>query len=118
MLVVSEAKSAIGDTQETVGRLDVKTRLGPMLAESVGWGRPSNVVPALVIAESRAARRVLQRHESAFARFGVRGRSAVAWLRRPTEPAPSGLLWFTNVPDSLGTGVTRGKRVRTDRTGP
>jgi transcriptional regulator with XRE-family HTH domain len=117
-LVVSEAKSAIGDTQDTVGRLDVKTRLGPMLAESIGWGRPSAVVPALVIGESRTARRVIQRHQSLFAQFSIRGRSAVAWLRSPSDPAPSGLLWFTNVPDSLGTGVTRGKRVRPDRTGP
>ncbi len=118
MLVVVEAKSAIGDTQETLGRLDVKSRLGSMLAANVGWGRPTIVLPALVVAESRTARRVIQRHEHAFRRFGLRGRSAVAWLRNPSAPAPTGLLWFTTLSDSLKTGVTRGKRVRTDRMRP
>lgn len=118
ILIVAEAKSAIGDTQDTLGRLDVKVRLGPMLAESVGWGAVSHVVPALVIGDSRTARRVVHRHEAAFGRFTVRGRSALAWLRRPGSPVPSGLMWFTNVPDSLGTGVTRTKRVRRDRSAP
>lgn len=120
LLVVGEAKSAIGDTQDTVGRLDVKARLGPMLGEREGWAEPVRVVPALILAESRTARRVLQRHEAAFARFDLRGRSALAWLRHPKADGrvPSGLLWFTNVPDSLGGSVTRGKRVRTDKSAP
>lgn len=119
VVVVVEAKSAIGDTQDTVGRLDVKARLGPTLAASEGWGRPVGVVPALVIAESRTARRVVQGHPAAFARFVVRGRSAVAWLRHPgsRERAPSGLLWFVAVPDSLGGSVTRGRRMRAAKLG-
>jgi transcriptional regulator with XRE-family HTH domain len=36
IVVVVEAKSAIGDTQDTIGRLDVKARLGSMLAEGEG----------------------------------------------------------------------------------
>ena len=115
ILLVAEVKSAIGDSQDTVGRLDVKTRLGSMLAEREGWGRPARVVPALVVAESRTARRTLQRHEAAFSRFDVRGRKALAWLRQPSGPAPSGLLWFSNVPDSLGRSVNRRSRVRTDK---
>ncbi len=118
ILLVAEAKSAIGDTQDTVGRLDVKTRLGSKLAEAEGWGTPARVVPALVVADSRTARRVLRRHEAAFSRFDVRGRSALAWLRRPAGPVPSGLLWFTNLPDSLGRGITRGNRVRRVKSGP
>ncbi len=117
IVVVAEAKSAIGDTQDTVGRLDVKTRLGPMLAEREGWGQPLRVVPALVVAESRTARRTLMRHEAAFSRFDVRGRSALAWLRNPVAPGPSGLLWFAKVPDSLGGSVNRGNRVRKDKSG-
>ena len=115
ILIVAEAKSAIGDTQDTVGRLDVKARLGPMLAESVGWGEVSHVLPALVIGDSRTARRVVGRHGATFGRFTLRGRSALAWLRRPGPPVPSGLLWFTNVPDSRETGATRTRRVRRDR---
>lgn len=117
-LLVVEAKSAIGDTQDTVGRLDVKTRLGPVLSASEGWGKPLRVVPALVIADSRTARRTVQRHEAAFSRFDVRGRSALAWLRTPAEPVPSGLLWFTSVPDSLGRSTKRVSRVRKDKTTP
>jgi hypothetical protein len=39
ILAVVEVKSALGDLQDTSGRLDVKVRLGPMLASSVGWER-------------------------------------------------------------------------------
>ena len=35
-LVVAEMKSAIGDVQETLGRLDTKTRIGPLLARQAG----------------------------------------------------------------------------------
>lgn len=117
VLVVAEAKSAIGDTQDTVGRLDVKARIGPMLAKREGWGTPLRVVPALVIADYRTARRTLQRHEAAFSRFDARGRSALAWLRKPVTAGPSGLLWFAKVPDSLGVSANRGNRVRTDKSG-
>jgi transcriptional regulator with XRE-family HTH domain len=112
MLVVTEVKSALGDAQETLGRLDVKTRLGPVLAGSVGWPVPIQVVPALVIGDSRRARRIVGEHAALFMRFSVRGREAVSWLRSASGPAPSGLLWFASVPDSRGMGVTRRGRVR------
>lgn len=111
-LLVVEAKSAIADTQETLGRLDVKARLGPILAAGVGWDAPARVVPALAVADSRRARRVIADHEGLFARFTVHGRKALAWLRRPASPAPTGVLWFMNVTDSRGAGVTRHGRVR------
>jgi transcriptional regulator with XRE-family HTH domain len=113
-LLIGEVKSAIGNTQDTTGRLDVKARLGPVVASGVGWPPPSRVVPALVIGESRTARRLIQRHEVAFARFAVRGRRALAWLKRP-DAAVSGLLWFVTVPDSHGVSSTRSGRVRVDR---
>ena len=111
-LLVVEAKTNIGDTQDTHGRLDVKARLGPILAETVGWPPPKLVVPALVIAESRAARRVIAVHAGMFARFTFRGRPALAWLRRPTSGTPSGLLWFVNLPNSRGAGVKKRVRLR------
>lgn len=117
LLVVVEVKSALGDLQETNGRLDVKVRLGPMLASSVGWDRPAAVIRALVLADTRTARRLVERHAGIFDAFSLRGRQALAWLRSPARPSPSGLLWFVQLPDSLGAGATRSARVRVDRTG-
>ena len=112
-LLVAEVKSAIGNTQDTVGRLDVKTRLGGVLADAAGWPRPTAVVPALIVGDSRTARRIVADHDAVFARFVSRGRRALAWLRRPSRPPPSGMLWFTPLSDAHGTGVTRHGRVRT-----
>lgn len=113
-LVVAEIKSHVGDTQETTGRLDVKARLGSVIGAEAGWPPPDRVVPALVIGGSRTARRVVARHPAAFSRFTMRGRQALAWLRRPVT-AVSGLLWFVTVPDSHPASTTRVIRVRVDR---
>src|SRR5688572_9361 len=37
VLLVTEVKSALGDLQDTLGRLDVKVRLGRQLAHDLGW---------------------------------------------------------------------------------
>jgi transcriptional regulator with XRE-family HTH domain len=111
-LVVVELKSAIGDTQDLLGRLDVKVRLGRVLAASVGWPTPNRIVPALVIGESRASRRIVREPGAVFRRFDLRGRQAVAWLRSPTSGGATGLLWFANLPRAAGGGIRRVKRVR------
>jgi transcriptional regulator with XRE-family HTH domain len=107
ILLVVEIKSGIGDMQDTLGRLDVKVRLGSVLAREVGWGDVGIVVPALVIGDTRTARNVIATHDALFARFEMRGRAALAWLRRPTEPWPSGMLWFANRRDSRPVTKTR-----------
>ena len=117
IVLVVEVKSGIGDIQDTLGRLDVKSRLARSLADAAGWADPRAVVPALTIADTRSARRVVADHEALFSRFALRGRSALAWTRRPSMPDPSGLLWFTNVPDLHGVTVARGRRVRTVESG-
>lgn len=118
MLLVIEIKASIGNLQATLGRLDVKARLGRSLAESVGWTSVAAVIPVFVFGDTRSVRRTLAAHGAIFPRYAVRGRSALAWVRRPVMPAPSGLLWFAKVPDSHGVSVTRGRRVRTvDRSG-
>lgn len=111
-LLVVELKSAIGDTQDLLGRLDVKVRLGRVLAASVGWPTPSRIVAALVIGDSRASRRIVREHDAVFRRFDLRGRQAVAWLRVPEPEDVHGLLWFANVPRAAGGGIRRVKRVR------
>jgi hypothetical protein len=117
VVLVIEAKGSIGDLQDALGRLDVKLRLGRSLADASGWAGVRAIVPAFVFADTRSVRRTIALHAAIFARFTLRGRSARAWVRRPSLPAPSGLLWFVNVPDSRGVSVTRGKRVRTVKSG-
>lgn len=112
-LVVVEIKSRIGDVQEMLGRLDVKVRLGPLLAGQCGWPQPASVVPALVLQDDRATRAVLGRHAAIFARYGLRGRAALAWLRSPISA--SGLVWFEGA-DSDQARTTRPGRVRIGRT--
>jgi transcriptional regulator with XRE-family HTH domain len=112
-LIVVEVKTAIGDLQETLGRIDVKARLGATLAQAAGWELPQAVVPAIVIADRRAARRTVAQHDALFGRYALRGRAALAWIRHPRPPAPTGLLWFANLPNSHGASITRGRRVRT-----
>lgn len=110
-LFVGEVKSAIGDVQDTTGRLDVKVRLARTIAAEAGWSDVVSVVPALIIGDTRAARRVVRAHPALFSRFTLRGRRAVAWLRRPLG-APSGLLWFVRAPNSRDVTTNRDRRVR------
>lgn len=110
ILLVIEVKSALGDVQETLGRLDVKARLGRQVASDLGWGQVVAVVPVLIIGDSKRARRTVGGHSALFARYNVRGRSAWAWLRHPTGTLPAGLLWFARRPDSRGVVVRRGQR--------
>ena len=113
MVLVVEVKGSLGDLQDALGRLDTKARLGRSLADAAGWPSVRAVVPAFVFADTRAIRRTIASHEAIFERFSLRGRSALAWTRRPSFPAPGGLMWFVSVPDSHGVSVTRTRRVRT-----
>lgn len=110
ILLIVEVKSGLGDLQDTLGRLDVKVRLGPVIARGLGWNNVAAVMPALVIGDSRLARRTVSDHEALFALLALRGRAALAWLRLPTRPMPSGLLWFLNRPDSRQATIRRGQR--------
>ncbi len=105
-LLVVEVKSRLGDVQDTLRRLDTKARLGPMLAEQLGWPIPRIVGRALVFAEHRTTRRHVAGHAALFDGYALRGASARRWLRAPNGPAPR-LLWFQSLPDS--------RQVRTKR---
>ena len=110
VLLVIEIKSALDDLQDTLGRLDVKVRLGPQLGRDHGWTDIEVVIPGLVIGDSRLARRTVAGHAALFERYNLRGREALAWLRRPAAPGGTGLLWFANGPDSHGATNRRGQR--------
>jgi transcriptional regulator with XRE-family HTH domain len=110
LLLVVEVKSGIGDLQDTLGRLDVKMRVARHVARDLGWQDALTSVPAMVIGESRRSRHVVAEHAALFAGFTIRGRAALAWVRQPVLPAPTGLLWFAERADAARVGV--GARAR------
>lgn len=113
IMLVVEVKTAIGDLQDLVGRLDVKVRLGGHLAATRGWPPPARVIPMLVLGEERQQYRIVGSHPSLFATFELRGRSARAWVRRP-RPTTGLLVRFRLTKARLVTirAASRGQRVR------
>jgi hypothetical protein len=100
-LLIVEAKTRLGDVQDLLGRLDIKVRLGKQIARQVGWPEPTRVIPCLVVAEGRTARRIVASHPALFARFTHRGRAADRWLTAPdADEQVGGLLIFESLPDS------------------
>lgn len=118
VLLVIELKTQLVDVQGLLGSLDVKVRLGPHAAERFGWPVRA-VVPAIVFLEHSATRKRLSRVTPLFDRFDWRGRTAISWLRRPTEARPGGLLWFARVPATRSGGSpVLGARQRVRRPRP
>lgn len=118
ILLVIEVKTELVDVQALLGTLDQKSRLGPFVAEQFGW-RPRHVVPAIVFLEHSATRKRLSMVDTLFDRFIVRGRAAVSWLRQPSRPIPSGLLWLTAAgePREVPRERVRPPRLRHPRVG-
>lgn len=116
-LVVVELKTLVVDGQDVLGALDVKARVAPHVARELGW-QPLVVVPALIVADSTTNRRRLKLLEPLLGRYDIRGPAAQAWLRRPREQHPSGLLLLTTPPANAGTDARRAgrRRVRPRRT--
>lgn len=116
-LLIVEVKVRFGDVQETLGKLDVKARLGPQLARQLGWPQPRRIVPCLVVADGRSARRTVADHASLFARFNLRGRAARRWLAAPTPELVTGVLLFERLPDSHAVTTRRQVRPRSVSNG-
>ena len=114
-VLVVEVKSALGDLQETLGRLDIKARLGRMICRFRRLAGRARWLPALIIGDSRTRAARVAGHAALFARFSVRGRSARRGCDIPRLPSPTGSLWFVSVPDSHG--VARYARVVACRIG-
>ena len=64
-LLVVEVKSAFGDLQATLMSVARKVRLARIIARRFGWV-VSSVARLLVVAETRTARRVVERHAALF----------------------------------------------------
>ena len=111
-LLVVEIKTRLGDVQDTLGRLDVKVRLARNVGRQFGW-QPATVTPLLLVAEDATNRRRVAAHPTLFSSFSLRGRAALAWLRRPTQGGtPSGLLAFRKLSSASQRGVITARRVR------
>lgn len=112
ILLVVEIKTRLGDVQDTLGRLDVKVRLARNVGRQFGW-QPATVTPLLLVAEDATNRRRVAAHPTLFSSFSLRGRAALAWLRRPTQGGtPSGLLAFRKLSSASQRGVITARRVR------
>jgi transcriptional regulator with XRE-family HTH domain len=109
-LLVVEIKTLIVDAQDLLGGLDVKRRVGPRVARSLGW--PATLaIATLVVLNTTTNRRRVGQHPHLFGRFAVRGRAASAWLRRP-GPVDGGLLIMLNLPNRKHRDVRRAGRQR------
>jgi transcriptional regulator with XRE-family HTH domain len=95
--LVVEAKTDLVSVEETLRRLDVKTRLASRVAaERLGW-QPRVVGRCLVIADGSTARRRVARHGSVLERaLPARGHAVGAWLGRPVGPM-AGLLFLPSM---------------------
>lgn len=111
-LLIVEAKTRLGNLQETLHRLDTKSRLSPVIARSLGWPGPVRRGRAPVILDGRTNRRTVAAHPALLGRFALRGRAASAWLRAPRDNFDPHLLWFERLPDSHESRITAGSRVR------
>jgi transcriptional regulator with XRE-family HTH domain len=101
--LIVEIKSELVAIDDTVRRLDVKSRLaGKVVEERFGW-RPATVSRLLVIEDRATARRRVAVHRAALeAAFPDRGARVRTWLSRPSGPLSG--LWFRS------SGRTRGER--------
>ena len=98
LLLIIEIKTVIVDIQGLLSAMDRKVRIGRMISADRGWRSPA-AISMLIVAEGSTARRRLAEHAPLFARFSVRGRRAVAWIRDP-QPfvPPAGLLIVAQLP--------------------
>ena len=110
VLLVIEVKTVLADAQSTLGSLDVKARNGRRIAIEQGW-EPVTVVPWFVIADTSTNRRRIGAHQRLFARYGLRGHAASAWLREPATDVTGGLT-FMSVPRANRRDARRPGRVR------
>lgn len=113
-LLVVELKTVIVDVQALVASIDRRTRNAARIARQRGWF-PRAVVPALFVLDGTTGRRRVNEHPSLFARLGLRGHAARAWLRDPGTGSPAGLLCFTKLPAARSADRRRAGRQRIRR---
>jgi transcriptional regulator with XRE-family HTH domain len=96
-LLVVEVKSVVPDIQATIGGLDRKARLGPLIARDRGWA-PRFVARVLVLPDDRTSRRRIDAFRSTFDRaLPARTTIVKRWLASP-DGTLAGILFLSNLP--------------------
>ena len=92
-LLVIEIKTEITSAEETLRRVDVKTRLARQVAaQARGW-RPARIATVLVLPETTASRNAVRRFAAIFeAALPARGRKIRESLREPAGDLRG--VWF------------------------
>ena len=121
IVLVSEVKSVVPDSQATLYGLDRKGRLAPDIARERGW-RCRGVARLLVIGDSSTSRRRIESLAETYrAAFPRRGWDVTRWLRSPDGPI-AGLMFLPYARRVRGrrpnTGVQRVRTVDTGRSRP
>jgi transcriptional regulator with XRE-family HTH domain len=116
IVLVTEVKSVVPDSQATLAGVDRKARLAPEIARARGWTCRS-VARLLVVGDSATSRRRIDALGATYrAAFPVSGRAVTRWLRRPDGPI-AGLLFLPyNRPANVRVATTGMQRVRRART--
>jgi hypothetical protein len=121
VVIVVEVKTSVGDLQQLLGSLDVKTRLARHAAGQIGW-QPVTAATLLVLAENSTNRRQVASHPTLFSGYQPTGRDAYRWLRRPAPPPPghagTRLLVFRKLSAARAKSVISQRRVRRSSCAP
>jgi transcriptional regulator with XRE-family HTH domain len=115
IVLVSEVKSVVPDSQATIAGIDRKSRLAPELARERGWSC-RGAARLLVIGDSSTSRRRVDALSTTYrTTFPVFGPAVLQWLRQPETPI-AGLLFVPFLQPTHGRASTTGmQRVRCAR---
>ena len=121
IVLVTEVKSVVPDSQATLVGVDRKTRLSPEIARSRGW-ICRGVARLLVIGDSSTSRRRIDGLAGTYrAAFPLTGREVNRWLRAPNGPM-AGLLFLPYSRQVHGrksiTGIQRVRTAESERGRP
>jgi transcriptional regulator with XRE-family HTH domain len=117
IVLVTEVKSVVPDSQATLSGVHRKARLAPEIARIRGW-TCHGVARLLVVGDSTTSRRRIRSLSATYrAAFPVVGREVTDWLRRPDRPI-AGLLFVPYARRVHGRKATTGiQRVRRPNPG-
>lgn len=106
---VGEAKSEWGSVEETLRRLNIKTRLAPKIGRDTFGFRVRHVAAVLIFPDESTHRRVAERFPATVdAALPARGREIRRWLRQPSGDLRG--LWFLSNVGSPPSGDAVGSR--------
>jgi transcriptional regulator with XRE-family HTH domain len=116
VVLVTEVKSVVPDSQATLVGVDRKARLAPEIARARGW-TCRGVARLLVVGDSTTSRRRIGALGTTYrTAFPLAGREVTRWLRQPDGPI-AGLLFLPYAQAAHARGSTTGmQRVRRARS--